>query len=159
MYSIRVYDLDGTVICSQHRKATLPDGSLDLDHWIENSTPEKIANDSLLPAVELMRKHWSKGDQIVICTARVLSDADYMFFMENDIPFHSVLSRPQGCTMGDAELKDIQLRLYAQSIGISWKRFCAIAKLYDDNQKVLTRLESIGMAVSDATILNKVMAA
>ena len=41
-----IYDLDHTVICSAHRQATLPNGDLDLAHWIENSTAELVARDS-----------------------------------------------------------------------------------------------------------------
>ena len=37
-----LFDLDGTMIDSSHRQNTLADGSLDLAHWIENNTPEKI---------------------------------------------------------------------------------------------------------------------
>ena len=31
-----IFDLDHTVIDSSHRQITRPDGSLDLDAWIEN---------------------------------------------------------------------------------------------------------------------------
>jgi len=154
-----IFDLDGTVICSKHRHATLSDGSLDLEHWIENSTPDKIAQDSVLPLVSLMRKNWRGGHTVIICTARVLADADYAFFMENDIPFHTVLSRPEGCTMADTELKDIQLRLYAQNKGVSWKRFSANAVIYDDNQAVLKRCKDIGIRTQDAVVLNRILAA
>ena len=44
-----IFDLDGTTIDSSHRQNTLPDGSLNLDAWVRNNTPEKIARDSLLP--------------------------------------------------------------------------------------------------------------
>jgi hypothetical protein len=37
-----IYDLDHTLLDSSHRQATLPNGDLDLAHWIENSTPEKV---------------------------------------------------------------------------------------------------------------------
>ena len=153
-----IYDLDGTVICSAHRKATLPDGSLDLEHWIENSTPDKVAKDSLLPLATLMRKNWRANHTVLVCTARVLSDADFMFFLENDIPYHKILSRPAGCQTADHTLKDIQLRLYAHDMGLSWKSFCAQAVVYDDNQAVLNQLESIGMKTYCAVKLNKVMA-
>ena len=38
--NILIFDLDGTTIDSSHRHATLPDGTLNLAKWIENSTPE-----------------------------------------------------------------------------------------------------------------------
>jgi len=154
-----IYDLDGTVICSNHRKATLPNGDLDLEHWIENNLPEKIAEDSLLPLIEWMRLDWRTNNIVLVCTARVLGDADYSFFMENDIPFHEIMSRPMGCNMADAQLKEIQLRLYAQGLGISWQQFCQESTVYDDNQSVIKHLRSIGMLVSDAVKFNRSMAA
>ena len=51
-----IFDLDHTVIDSSHRQATRPDGSLDLDHWRENSTPAMIEADSLLPLANEWRK-------------------------------------------------------------------------------------------------------
>mgnify|MGYP001820745313 FL=1 len=154
-----VFDLDGTVICSEHRKATLPDGSLDLDHWIENNTPEKILADSLLPMAKMMQNSWKRGDTVIICTARVLQDSDFYFFMLNDLQFHHVLSRPQGCSMADEELKDIQLRMFAHDRNMSWRQFCVESVVFDDNLSVLTRLKSIGMDVVDASQMNKALAA
>jgi hypothetical protein len=154
-----IYDLDGTLICSQHRQITLADGSLDLDHWRENSTPEKVARDSLLPLVSLYRKHYRMGHTILFCTARVLGDPDYSFLMDNGLMAHYTLSRPGGCRMPDAELKEIQLRLFAHERGITWEAFCDDAILYDDNQKVLSHLMMNGLKVQDAVILNRVCAA
>ena len=50
---IYIFDLDHTVIDSSHRQLTRADGSLDLDHWIENCTREKIYQDKLLPLARL----------------------------------------------------------------------------------------------------------
>ena len=154
-----IYDLDGTLIDSAHRKATRPDGSLDLDHWKRNSTPEKVAADSLLPLVGLLRKHWRTGNEIVFCTARVMSDADYEFLMEHGLMSHHILSRPEGCTMADAELKEIQLRLFAQSLDLSWSEFCSQAIMYDDNRAVIGLLSMNGLKVEDAITLNEALAA
>ena len=48
---IHIFDLDGCVIDSLHRYKTLNDENIriDLEHWIENYTPEKISQDTLLP--------------------------------------------------------------------------------------------------------------
>ena len=155
-----IIDLDGTVICSKHRQATLPNGNLDLPHWKQNSTAELVALDSLLPCIDLMRtKFYSGNHTVIVCTARVLSDFDYSFFMENDIVYDVILSRPDGCTMPDAELKDIQLRLYAHEQGISWAKFASRAVILDDNQAVLNRLQSIGIMAVDAVQLNQEMRA
>ena len=155
-----ILDIDGTVVCSQHRKLVRADGSLDLEHWIENCSPEKIARDSLLPLVETMRKAYYSGiHTVIVCTARVLSEADYAFFMENNLPYHFMLDRPQGCTMADAELKDIQLRIFAHKQGISWAKFASQSVCFDDNQAVLARMKLSGIAAIDATVLNGSIAA
>jgi FMN phosphatase YigB (HAD superfamily) len=155
-----IFDLDGTVIDSTHRKATREDGTLDLEHWIENNTPEKIRQDSLLPMARMMRKHYYSGKtRVIVCTARVISDPDLWFFAENDLPFHDILSRPEGCQMRDGELKDILLRLYAQKQGISWRQFCIESYMYDDCDTVLTSMENIGLSVFDAKIINARLAA
>lgn len=153
-----IFDLDGTVIDSSHRQATLPNGDLDLAHWIENSKPEKVMRDSLLPVFAIMRKRIHDENSIVIiCTARVLGDADYDFFFQHGILANHILSRPDGCTMADAELKDIQLRLLAQSLDLAWSDFCDNAVMFDDNQNVIKRLSGIGLLVSDANRINKRM--
>ena len=155
-----IIDLDGTVICSKHRQATDSEGNLDLKHWVQNSTADLVAGDSLLPCIDLMRtKFYSGNHTVIVCTARVLSDFDFEFFLLNDIPYHAMLSRPDGCTMPDADLKDIQLRIYAQNQGISWAKFASRAVILDDNKAVLTRLKSIGIIGIDAVQLNQEMRA
>jgi hypothetical protein len=64
---IYIFDLDHTVIDSSHRQITRADGSLDLDHWIENCTREKIYQDKLLPLARLMRSAYSQGHQVIVC--------------------------------------------------------------------------------------------
>ena len=61
-----IFDLDHTVIDSSHRQATLPDGSLDLDHWRENSTAGMIRRDKLLPLAKVWRDQFAKGNEIVV---------------------------------------------------------------------------------------------
>ena len=40
--NISIFDMDGTIIDSSHRQATLPDGTLNLSAWIKNATPENL---------------------------------------------------------------------------------------------------------------------
>ena len=42
---IVIYDLDGTIIDSTHRIKLHENGSLDLEHWKQNSTKEQIFKD------------------------------------------------------------------------------------------------------------------
>ena len=38
--TIRIYDLDGTIVDSSHRRAIKPNGEIDLDKWRETNTKE-----------------------------------------------------------------------------------------------------------------------
>lgn len=155
MNQYSIFDIDNTLVDSSHRQCTNADGTLNLAHWIENNTPELIQKDALLPCINTIRNDYKAGNIIVLCTARVLSDADYEFFMENDIPFHHMLDRPQGCLAKDADLKEFHLRLFAHNIPMSWARFCATSLVYDDARSVLVRLNSIGMNTVDAVLWNR----
>ena len=77
--NISIFDMDGTIIDSSHRQATLPDGTLNLDAWIENATPAKIAKDVVLPLAAQVQARVDAGDYVLICTARQMSDADFQF--------------------------------------------------------------------------------
>ena len=98
-----IFDLDHTVIDSSNRQHTRADGSLDLDNWRENCTREKIMADKILPLADLMRSAYAKGDNVIVCTARVLSVWDHVFLAAHDLRFHALLSRAEGDNRGDAE--------------------------------------------------------
>ena len=85
-----IFDLDGTVIDSSHRQNTRPDGSLDLAHWIENNTVDKILADSLLPLAEKMRE--VRSDTVAVITARVIQDADLAFLKRHNLKFDYLFS-------------------------------------------------------------------
>ena len=150
-----IYDLDGTVICSKHRYRSLKNGGIDLAYWIESNTRKNCMLDTLLPAIRTMRSDFKAGCNVIVCTARVLSDWDYEFFMLNDIPYHVMLDRPLGFGLNDADLKEYQLRLYAHSIGFSWEKFCKTSMFFEDADIVLERMEYVGMPTIDARDWNK----
>tara|TARA_R110000868_G_scaffold48807_1_gene157998 strand:+ start:1011 stop:1496 length:486 start_codon:yes stop_codon:yes gene_type:complete len=154
-----IFDLDHTVIDSSHRQITLADGSLDLDNWIANCTQEKIMADKLLPLAQHWRTFQAAGNEIVVCTARVMGKWDNVFLADHGLTADAILSRPLGCTDADADLKETLLRDYAQKTGRSWARFSRNAAMYDDNMGVLLRLESIGIACYNALSLNAILKA
>jgi hypothetical protein len=139
-----IFDLDHTVIDSSHRQLTRADGSLDLAHWIENCSREKIFRDSLLPLADQMRDLIARGRDVVICTARVMSEADYDFLYANGLYTPWILSRPMGSRLGDAELKKGLLRAFASRQNVSWERFARTSIMLDDNESVLAMLENEG---------------
>ena len=149
---VTIFDLDGTVIDSSHRQATLPNGNLDLANWVANSTPEKIFKDKILPLAQEMRRRHKKGDYTIICTARNLSYADFEFLMENGLLADKVISRPQGNNENDAKLKRKQLNSF-----LSLKQFKQAHKImFDDNNEVRSLLRQIGISVIHPNKYNKV---
>lgn len=154
-----IFDLDFTVIDSSHRQLTLADGSLDLEHWIENCTREKILADSLLPLADTWRRAKARGAEIVICTARVMGEHDLEFLAENGLHYDALLSRPADNKTADSVLKWALLRGYANDIGKSWKTFCAFSIMFDDNKNVIESLTRKGLRVYNALEINESLSA
>ena len=109
--AIHTYDLDGVLVDSSHRYRNKSDGTIDLDYWIANRVPEKIALDKLLP------HSWQYVDDIlnpsiyvIICTSRVWTAIDQEFIDKELGQPDVLLMRPVGNTQADATLKRRQLQ-------------------------------------------------
>lgn len=153
-----IFDLDHTVIDSSHRQNTLPDGSLDLDHWLENNTHEKIMADSLLPLADSMRKIYAAGHTVIICTARSPHPSNHIFLEEHGLNHHVFLSRGENDHRGDSVLKVELLEEYFKAEGFtSAKEACAI--MFDDNLKVIAAMIEIGIVCFNAHKENAKLAA
>ena len=150
-----IFDLDGTVIDSSHRQNTRPDGSLDLAHWIENNTPEKILADSLLPLAEKMRSVRSANDRVAVITARVIQDADLAFLKRNDLRFDYLFSRAQGNHTPDDLLKRRAVLKLARKLqrSMNWMRKNTV--FFDDNLAVLDIMAAMGIKTINATTANE----
>tara|TARA_Y100001956_G_scaffold8909_1_gene7602 strand:- start:83 stop:556 length:474 start_codon:yes stop_codon:yes gene_type:complete len=150
-----IFDLDGTVIDSSHRQNTLPDGSLDLAHWIENNTVEKILADSLLPLAEKMRSVRSAKDTVAVITARVIQDADLAFLKRNDLKFDYLYSRAEGNHTSDDLLKKRAILKLARKLqrSMNWMRKNTV--FFDDNLEVLGIMDSMGIKTINATLANE----
>lgn len=151
-----IFDLDGTVIDSAHRKATLPDGSLDLAHWLENNRPEKIALDSLLPLARVM-KILAESCHVIVCTARQVQQADFDFMAANGLKYNAFLHREQGNNESDETLKVRLLTNYFNGLGFA-SVADAKAMFFDDNLHVLDAVSKLGVTCYDATVANKRLA-
>ena len=82
---LAIYDLDGTVVCSQHRYRA-KNGKIDLQHWRKNSTSKMIKKDSLLPHSKQFKKDLKCINTVVgIATARVMGkgDANFKYIKKN----------------------------------------------------------------------------
>ena len=150
-----IFDLDGTVIDSSHRQNTRPDGSLDLAHWVENNTVEKILADSLLPLADKMRSVRSVKDTVAVITARVIGDADLAFMKRNDLKFDFLYSRAEGNHTPDDLLKRRAILKLAKKLqrSMAWMRKNAV--FFDDNLEVLGIMDSMGIKTINATLANE----
>ena len=131
-----IFDLDGTVIDSSHRALANADGSIDLNHWRENSTAEMIAKDKLLPLANGWKAIDRKRHQIVVMTARVMGIVDYTFLIHNGLYADFIYSRPEGVTLSDDILKRNFLISLKRDIkkSLAWIRSHAV--MFDDNANV-----------------------
>ena len=106
-----IYDLDGTVIDSSHRRKFDTDGNLRLSYWRSHNTRKDVFGDSLLP----LAKHMTKKmvDNIgIICTAREISQNDLDFLEDHGIRYDHIISRPFGMNTEDHILKYLQLKKF-----------------------------------------------
>ena len=149
-----IFDLDGTVICSAHRQNTLPDGSLDLEHWLENNTHEKIMGDSLLPLARIMKQMKAAGHTVIICTARSPHPTNHIFLETHGLSHDVYLSRGENDFRGDAQLKVELLSEYFASEGFT-SIAAAKAIMFDDNLKVIDALIKEGIKMYNADIANE----
>lgn len=101
---IRIYDMDGTIVCSKHRYRIKENGKIDLDHWREN---EPLAyKDSLLPLAKQYQADLADPVCIVvIATARVLHNPDDEFIRDVLGVPNVVISRGPNDTRSGSELK------------------------------------------------------
>lgn len=150
-----IFDLDHTVIDSSHRQLTRADGSLDLDHWVENCTREKIFGDSLLPLAKEMQELIEKNRHVIVCTARVLSRDDLDFLECYGLMPSVILSRPEGDKTSDHLLKERLIREYCARQYMSFARFCARSVMFDDNENVNRHLRGFGINTNCAILANQ----
>ena len=155
-----IFDLDGTAIDSSHRQNTLPDGSLNLSAWRENSTPEMIARDSLLPLGEQWRDMVARGldgthVKIAIITARVMGAADLQYLDDNGLAYDYIYSRNEGDSTPDYELKRIALYKLARDMGRSMRWLQNFAWFYDDNLGVIEMGSNLGINMVNSTLYNQ----
>lgn len=135
-----IFDIDGVLADSSHRQNTLPDGTLDLDNWRKQSTPEKIAKDKPLLYAKYAKLLHKLGFTVKISTARVMSNEDYKWIKKYvGIDKHHIFSRPQGCFDMDSELKRNHFKVLSRQKNYDKMRF------YDDNIHNIRMAKTLGI--------------
>lgn len=135
---IHIYDMDGCIVDSLHRFRTGENGRIDLDYWIENCTPEKIAQDTLLPLAEQYQADLDNPNvYVVIATARYMQKPDFDFVKEKlGQPDKLVYRHADNNHMRGADLKIAGLR-YLENL----KQFAhATILVFEDNVDYLKGL-------------------
>jgi hypothetical protein len=134
---IHVFDCDGVLVDSSHRYRTLPSGTIDLPHWIENNTPDKVARDTL-------RSHYGtyatslKNSSIytIIATARQCIKHDFDYFRSVIGWPNKLIYRQYGDTRSDWKIKLAGLR---QLLGLRQFRTCPVT-VWEDNSITIREL-------------------
>ena len=137
-----IYDLDGTVIDSSHRRRFTKDGNLRLSYWKSHNTRKDIFGDSLLPLAKHMKKKMI-NNIVLICTAREISQNDLDFLESKGLRYDHILSRPKGVQTADHILKYYQLKNFLKDNMYLPKRKI----MYDDsieNLKEISKLKIEG---------------
>lgn len=152
MRFVNVFDLDCTLIDSSHRinsTGKVEDG-LDLDYWIDNSTPDRIMQDTLLPLVDVFREFKKTGFTNIAVTAREMTSGDYEFLKYHDLHFDMILHRGNSKEL-DHVLKAQKLDTLFNETDL--KPFLA----FDDKGENLEIFKQFGFTCINALEINKVM--
>jgi len=141
--SIEIYDLDGTLIDSDHRYRTLPNGSIDLEYWRRMATPSNIAKDTLLPlAAQYKAAIANPAVYVIVATARVMEQADLAYLYGKLGKPNYIISR-----RGDNDARhDYVLKVAGLRRIFNLRQFKACSKLfYDDNVLNLQHVAKLGV--------------
>lgn len=138
--NIVIFDLDGTCIDSAHRQSISDDGVFNLEYWMENNTPNNIQKDTLLPLAKEVNNRRNRGDFVVFCTSRVLSQADYDFFVTRNLYPHHILCRRADDLREDGALKFSLISDMLKSIAFVKIRSVI---MFDDSKSVRQALRSV----------------
>lgn len=144
-----IFDLDGTVIDSSQRQGDT------LDDWRRMNTPANIAKDSRLPLFDQMRDAINDGQDVIICTSRVMGTDDFQWLADNGIDNVTILCRDSNDNRNCGFFKLSLLNDYAKSIGLAWGRFTRNCLMFDDSSDVQNTLRSAGLRVIDPVNYNQ----
>lgn len=164
---IHVFDLDQTVVNSDHRVKPLldSDNNLDLQRYKDEACKhDLIQQDTLLPLATYMQQLLQQGEIVVICTARFMSKSDYIYLRKNGLRTPLVLSRDQLHKHFPAEMVN---KIYNSSDSKYKGYYMDLLKakfgnnsdfiIYDDHKGVLAVAREKGFTAIDAIQLNAML--
>ena len=114
---LRVYDIDGTILSSQHRYKLHDDlpKRIDLDHWRINSTPSQIMQDRpIFPLLNRLLADQRNADIVTaISTNRYICDHTLQVFEKYGINPDFVSSRTHDQQKGSELKQEFILNLFS----------------------------------------------
>ena len=153
MKKMVVFDLDFTLIDSGHRTPHNKDGSVNIKKFLELATPENIRKDTLLPLASEAKMMYNKGFYVVICTSRMMTQADYDFLEDNGIKYHELLERnttkhPYWRNLTDDEYKMKQLKKFRD----------IFYTFFDDNESIIEKFSQyVNVKMVDAKKVHEIV--
>jgi len=154
MRPIFLFDLDETVIDSNHRQRHNADGSIDLKFWRRMNTPFNIARDSMLPLASTMIRAIAEGLDVGICTSRVMGKADTAWLDLRGMLPAFTLSRSIDDNRPAGEFKLAKMSELAVARRVSFDEIRRRVILWDDNADVQSTLKNAGFRVIDPVKYN-----
>lgn len=142
------WDIDGTLVSSNHRVSFKNDGSFDLDYWIKHCTAEFIMKDELLPSYDIFMAYQKMGFTQICVTARVLCEADYAFFKKHNMHFDAFLHRGDSTEL-DELLKSKKLKSFFEQNDLIPYSY------WDDKQENLEVADKFGLRTFHASYMNE----
>ena len=103
--TVKIYDMDGTIVDSTHRYRTMPCGTkIDLEFWRANES--KAYDDTLLPLADQYKADLANPEcYVIIATARVIRDEDMRFIADKLGMPDYIISRKDGDSISGGLLK------------------------------------------------------
>lgn len=157
MKRIVIFDLDETIVDSSHRTPNNPDGTLNLEKYLELKNRENTFKDSLLPLADFWRSLDLNETYVVVCTARTWADFDQEFLDHHGLKAHKIIARftERHNTMRDPDLKREGLAHL-----FNLKQFRNLPKfMFDDAKPVIAEMRRIGITCMNALKVNERLAA
>jgi phosphoglycolate phosphatase-like HAD superfamily hydrolase len=151
---IVVWDLDETIIDSAHRVPNHPDGTLNLEKYLEMKTYESVMRDTLLPLFRVYQSMNRAENYFVICTARQMGKADYDFLAMHSIHADAIFCRPSDGSLNHVKDAILKPRWIKRLMNLRQFKGLPIVML-DDAKPVISAMRKIGVVCLNSVKVNK----
>jgi len=148
MKKLFIFDLDGTVINSEHRTPRLANGQVDVHGFLAIKSRSTVFKDTLLPLARTMREAHANPDiSVAVCTSRTMHPTDLHYLRFHKLGHDIMLHR----TKGDFDTPDADLKVGLLRPLLD--KFRA-AVMFDDNLSVIQAVRALGVRVINSTTHN-----